>query len=410
MKSILLLIESLRINETSSGIVSSTFVKLMHSSGYHIKIVAPRTINYRISWLPGNIDIRLFNLPVRNQNLLDSIPKLRALPTYLTGLHSDFRRLINEWKSEICNELGMGKYDVIYVLGSGSEFAPHFAISEIDPDVPVVINFHDPFPMHLYPEPYRARRSRINKLLEKKIGNAIGMAYRISFPSEFLMDLMAKTFPLIKNKGFVLPHIGTELKDLPESGEDDLISLDSDKVNILHAGSLLGPRNPNQLLQSIMDIHNNRADLLKNVRFVFVGKMAKELKHFADNVVGDCIRFYDCRISYKKSLELISRADCMLVIEAISDFSPFMPGKLADIAFCEKPVIALTPKKSEIMRLLGDDYPYYSDLGDKQGITIAIIRFLSDFENQNVNKQSIKRIKEYVSIERNSLILNRILG
>lgn len=409
MKRILLLIESLRINETSSGIVSSTFVKLVYSLGYQIKIITPNTFKYKVNWLPENIDKTIFNLPDHKKCLLDGIPKLRAFPTYLTGFNSDFRALINKWKSIIYHELEIKKYDFIYVLGSGSEFAPHFAISEMNIGTPFILNFHDPFPMYLYPAPYKKERNRINKLLEKKIRLAISKAYKISFPSQMLMELMTEAFPLAKGKSFVIPHIGTELSNLPENENDKLIDLDTTKINILHVGSLLGPRNPQFLIQSIIDLNKTIPDLLKNVRFVFVGKIARELKHLAKTEIDDCIQFFDFRVSYRKSIELIRKSAGTLVIEAISDFSPFMPGKLADIAFLEKPVIALSPRNSEIMRLLGYDYPYWAELDNKKMITNAIVSFLSDFESANVNIQQIKRIKEYISIERNGMILKSIL-
>ena len=248
MKNLLVLIESLRINETSSGIVSSTFVKLLYSLNFNIRIITPNNTNYPIKWLPDGIEIHYLNNPTRKKRLLDYVPKLRAISTYMTGFHSSFRMLIEEWKLQITNELKVNNYDYIYVLGSGAEFAPHFAISELVVDVPVILNFHDPFPMHLYPIPYKTIRNLINKKLEKRTEKAIANAYKISFPSQLLMEMMTKTFPAIKEKGFVIPHIGTELLNLPDSKNDNLINLDRDKINFLHAGSLLGPRNPEYLI------------------------------------------------------------------------------------------------------------------------------------------------------------------
>ena len=409
MKNLLVLIESLRINETSSGIVSSTFVKLLYSLNFNIRIITPNNTNYPIEWLPDDIEIHYLNIPTRKKRFLDYIPKLRAISTYMTGFHSGFRKLIDEWKLQITHELKVNNYDYIYVLGSGTEFAPHFAISELVINVPVILNFHDPFPMHLYPIPYRAKKNLINRKLEKRTGKAIAKAYKISFPSQLLMEIMAKTFPTIKEKGFVIPHIGTELLNLPVSKNDSLINLDRGKINFLHAGSLLGPRNPAYLIHAIIDLGKSNPNLLKDVKFIFVGKIARELKHYAEKSLNNHIQFYDIRISYKKSLELIRGATCMLVIEAISDISPFMPGKLADIALYEKPIITLTPTNSEVNRLLGKNYPYHANLDNKNEIAKAIKRFILDFQNQKVNIKSIRELKEYVSVECNSLILKKNL-
>ena len=93
----------------------------------------------------------------------------------------------------------------------------------------------------------------------------------------------------------------------------------------------------------------------------------------------------------------------------IYDFNGFMPGKLADIAFYGKPIITLTPTNSEVNRLLGNNYPYHANLDNKNEIVKAIKRFILDFQNQKVNIESIRELKEYVSVERNAQILKKYL-
>jgi|WetSurMetagenome_2_1015567.scaffolds.fasta_scaffold14381_3 glycosyltransferase involved in cell wall biosynthesis len=410
MKKILLLVESLRINETSSGIVSSTFIKALYELKYKLTVVTPRNFNYPVTWLPDEITVHQFELPVVEKKFIDSIPKLRAVPTYLTGFHSSFRALIDKWKAEILSETGKNSYDYIYILGSGAEFAPHFAVSEMDISIPWIANFHDPYPWHVYPEPYKKKKGLIGRVLERKTRNIISRAYKVSFPSLLLMNHMAKTFPEIEGKGFVVPHIGIELNDLPGKEDDNLMSLQDNRINIVHAGSLLGPRDPQYLIRAILELKDQQPAILSKVNFIFIGKVARELKQIISGSSSENILFYDIRLSYKRSLEIIEKADCMMVIEAISNFSPFMPGKLADIALKEKPIIAFTPDNSEVMCLLGKNYPYHARLDSVDDIKNAIKRFLTDFNEKGPDLILVKNLKKYVSAGDNDSKLKSILN
>ena len=87
--------------------------------------------------------------------ILKKIPKVRALPTYLTGFSPEFKKLIDEWKQAIENQLKKEQYDLIIALGTGMSFAPHFALAELNPGIPWIANLHDPYPAHYYPPPYQ---------------------------------------------------------------------------------------------------------------------------------------------------------------------------------------------------------------------------------------------------------------
>lgn len=407
MKKILVLAESLRINETSSGIVSSTFIMLLKRAGYDLKVLTPNNISYPITWLE-DIPVHSFDKPVVMPTLIDYIPKVRAIPTYITGFSKSFRALIDKWQEEIELVITKESWDLIYVLGSGSEFAPHFAISEMNIDIPYVVNFHDPYPWHAYPEPYRKKKNWINSIHERKIRKVIKRASQASFPSQYLMELMQNTFMEIADKGFVVPHIGYTLENLIQFEGEENYQLDKSKINILHVGSLLGPRNPIFLLKAINQLVKENPWIKDEVRFILFGTIAKEHKALAKQENG-VIQFYDKRFSYSKSLELIEASSAVMVIEAIAAFSPFMPGKIADIVMHNKPIIALTPNKSEIMRLLGSSYTYHAELHNTEQIEQILLKILLDIKNNKIDLSAISEVKKYISIEENAKLLKQII-
>lgn len=410
MKNILVICEDLRVNDTSAGIGRSKLIYALHAAGYTIKVIVHNNFDYPVTWLPKEVTVRKFKISLTKTSVFDKIPKIKALPSYLTGFSKGFRNTVNHYKKEIEVELSLQTYDAIYTLGSGSAFAPHFALAEMKLDIPYYVNIHDPFPMHVYPEPYKKSKTWINALLEKKFAVVLKKAKGISFPSQLLMDDMAKTFASIKEKGFVIPHIGAALTSLPSENGDDDLELNASKINILHAGTLLGPRNPTYLLQAIGELNAEYPEIMEQVVFTFVGKVNKALTEVINSSKISNVTFLTSRFSYQKSLELISQSQASLVIEAISQFSPFLPGKIADIAYAGKPIISLSPKNSEVRRLLGSNYPYQTELDNVKEMKQILLQFINDYSNGTVNDKSIIALKNYVSVAHNSEILKQIFN
>lgn len=404
---LLVLAESLRINNTSSGIVSSTFISMLSKiENIEIQVITQNDFNEEIKWFNSNVNVIKFNIP-NKINFLEKIPKIRGLTSYIYGFNLHTRKIINEWENQISHHLNKSNFDYIFVLGSGMSFYPHFALLNLKTNIPVIINIHDPFPIHTYPIPYKKPRSIISSIQEKKFNIVLQKAYKITLPSRYLMESLIEFYPILVEKGIIIPHIGTFLNNLPAIEDDLKINLIKNKINILHAGSLLGPRNPVFLLKAIYNLLSNHQNLFENVHFTFIGGIAKEHQNIIiENKFKDSISFINQRISYAKSIELIKQSDAIFVIEAISSFSPFMPGKIADIVYHEKPIIALCPKNSETMRLLGIDYPYFSELDNVAKIENMLLNFINNFEKIS-NKVDLDILKNYISIKSNLEIINK---
>ena len=74
-----------------------------------------------------------------------------------------------------------------------------------------------------------------------------------------------------------------------------------------------------------------------------------------------------------------------------------MPGKLTDYINANKPIIALTSKNSETVRLLGNSYPYHTETDN----VIAIQEILESLWNKwlkgDLNKFENLELKKYTS-------------
>ena len=272
---------------------------------------------------------------------------------------------------------------------------------EIKTSIPWLANFHDPFPMSLYPEPYKASTNRIYKRQEKSTRDIIDKATFVSFPSLLLKEWMQSFFPNIKEKSIILPHVGMKLNNLPDLLIDHEVQLEPNKFNILHAGTLLGPRNIKSLFTAFERFINYDDEIKKHAVLNVLGKIAKEqVEIIASNKENCNLNIITDRVSYKRSLKLTVDANVSLIIEADSDISPFMPGKLADLIFLEKPILALTPKNSETLRILGHNYPFTSRVNDEEQIFIKLLELWYLWKEQKLELPEKNRLKDYVSAKR----------
>lgn len=398
---ILVVVESLRINETSSGIVSSTFLTaLSKDDELNITCLYDKAFDYELTWLENIELIQLHKRPYKQNSLINKIPKFRAISTYLTGIHPKDRHKILDWESGIKELLSQNQYDLIITLGSGSEFLPHHAMLGVKTATLWLANFHDPFPMSVYPEPYRKKRDIIQKKQELNTKRIIKRANFVSFPSILLKDLMQKHYGFPDTKSIILPHVGIHIENLPDSRNDTKVSLEEGKFNLLHAGTLLGPRKVDNLLQAFSRFIQSDKNKQEKSVLTILGKVAKEnFSSLETKLPNDNLRIITDRVSYKRSIELNKQADVSVIVEANTEFSPFMPGKLADLLFLEKPILLLSPKKSEVLRILGNQYEYYSESANEDRILKTLDKLWDSWIKNDLVLSNKKELKEYISGE-----------
>jgi len=409
MNRVLVICEDLRINNTSAGIGRSKLIKVIAQTANEVDIVVPNNFDYPVTWLPTNVNVNLITFPEVRTPYLLKFSKIKALYTYSFGLNYQDNFKKNRYKKYILELINKKEYDLIYLLASGSSFIPYYIFPSSEINIPYIANIHDPYPMHVYPEPYKHKASIVYKKQQKKFNKVLNGAYKITFPSQYLLEHMANFFPVINQKGIVIPHIGTNLANLQGGENDDKVTMSTNKINIIHAGNLLGPRNPQYLIQAINELNLENKEFANEVLFTFFGTFNKAHKKLIQTTNISNIVFNETRVSYKKSTELMAQADANLVIEAISNFSPFLPGKIAEIAFYQKPIIALSPKKSEVNRVLGNNYPYSSTLDDVAHIKSILLDFYNDFKSNTIDKTHINNLKKYVSVDKNFEIVNSFL-
>jgi len=393
---ILILAENLEVNRTSSGLRSNKQILIYQKYFNNVDVITSTPLNQ----FKQIQEVNYTTLTNSSKTLLEKIPKIAALPAYLNGLNFTARRIIGEWTQVIKSKLDKKNYSLIVSLGSGLSFVPAYAMLNIDKTLydNYIMFVHDPYPSHQYPPPYKKTSTYLYRNQAKLFGKALQKADIISFPSLRLQEWMAQFYNLTNQKQIIQPHLGLnmdELLTILPNLKTKKLPVYPDGINIVHTGTLLGPRTPIFLIEALKLLFEKHPESKHIVNLHIVGKMTRDWSE--ENLKAQNVYVHHHRYTYQESLEIQKSADVLLLLEAVSNVSPFMPGKLADYLIADKPILALTPKQSETTRILGKNYALLVENGKVEKIFEKLVVIYKSYKQSSLSQLTPEnRAKEYV--------------
>jgi hypothetical protein len=208
---------------------------------------------------------------------------------------------------------------------------------------------------------------------------------------------MGGYFPIFIKTGIVIPHQNSKYivqnSVLPSY-------FDSSKFNLLHAGNLLNARSPKGLIEGLKLFFERCPAAKKEVRLL---------------LIGSCLGFSEMVLDYQKDIPELFVHDGIIpfdvvyniqknttvniIMEAKSEISPFLPAKFPHCVEANKVILSLAPFHSEVKRLLGIDYQYWSEVDDVSKIA-KLIEELYNLWKENPENLFLNRIdlQEYLSV------------
>jgi hypothetical protein len=380
---VLVTAKALDLDRTSEGICTTKFLYCLLTAGFQVvclapaSAVAPEVLRHHGQWLRQIKLIPIENISPRNgqPDPEQNAPrgkvhparvwlrnKCGALSAYTTGFSLETWAEVRLWRRAIRKSLASEGPDIVFVRGAGLGFEPHLAMAGLRPLVPWIANYHDPFPVSRYPEPYRRRFFLISKMQERWNARIVTNSDAVSFPSLRLLEFMLRDeLASYQRKGVVIPHIIGSIPQASVKREGAEVEIGAGRFVILHAGTLLGPREPWGLLEAFHRFLAKDPARAANAELLLVGKVNcchKADPRWLQMTRTPRIRVVENRVSYPDSLDLLSKASVAVVLEAEAAESPFFPAKLTDYMLQGKPILALSPVKSVVSDILGSAYPY----------------------------------------------------
>lgn len=393
---ILVTCRTLKRDRTSEGICSSKFILALAERGYHVECLTsevPDESEAEMLLVEGAGRLRIWPVathetsnPWRTAARLQAVAarggrlirrfgdKCDAVAGYCTGWNGAFWNDVRTWRAAINSLCATTCPDAIVTRAAGNMFEPHIAMLGLDLRVPWIANYHDPYPISLYPEPYAKRTPILSARQEAIHYRILTQADALTFPSARLLDWVLRgPATQWKSKAFVVPHLASNLGVL--RNEPRGFGSQALGFSVVHTGTLLGHRDPEALIRGFLDFVDADSEKLDQAQLVLVGNINSKIRAGGclQAVVGHkSIVIREDRISYEAAMSLMKHSTAGIVLEARGAESPFFPAKLADICWLDKPVVAISPARSATRDLLGSTYPLFAAPGCSSDVTRAL--------------------------------------
>jgi len=281
---------------------------------------------------------------------------------------------------KVLNVLDTSNFHLVITLSQGESFVPHHAVLKSSRFHEKWLAYiHDPYPMACYPKSYAWDGPGTNQ--KKEFMQAVcDYASFLSFPSLLLSEWMQKFYRFDSKKVKIIPHqIDRVLKKKSELRHKSFF--DKKKFNLLYAGHLLSQRNPFPIIDAFnlfIDEYNGSFD---NCQLTFIGPVSSAWKNKLTEISSDHIKFYPTH-DFEFTIQLQQQASVNIIIEANDDHSPFLPAKFPHCVFSQRPMLVLSPLKSELRRILGETFPFISPPTDTQAILENIKQLYENWKEE----------------------------
>jgi hypothetical protein len=269
--------------------------------------------------------------------------------------------------------LKTGRFDLVYFSTATFFFFSLGAIWRRTKQAPYVLDFHDPWvrdKVHYETTKhvYKARLSRwIARFLEQYALRSASALVAVS--SQYIHDLNQRyqsTEMSWKKTGFseTIPF-GVFLHDFAIGKSQRIGNAEADdqqeiRLHYVGAGGNIMRKSFDLICRTLAQLRLNNVDGIHGVRIKLFGTTydwKEGEKRFLQEVagqhgVGDLVAEFPGRVSYRKSLEILSEADGVLVL-GVDDIG-YMPSKLYSYAASGKPLLACLRHSSNGFMALHD--------------------------------------------------------
>jgi len=332
----------------SENICSSKLALALMERGYDVSVVSRQDegFNYGTDWtepwLPLKAVTHEIRYPVgmRLGRVADVARAFGAMGFVLPGLRWARRAY------ELAMELhAQRKFDVI--LSRAPNDIAHVPALQIArrTGLPWIANWNDP-PMHLWPEPYAHRLSRLTEWMSIRLLEGVfRTATCVAFPSARLMKHVIRNAPATDGTmTTVIPHMGY-------GGSVPAATDCAGVFKICHAGNLSRERCPKTFLEGYAAFLS-KTSVQDRVALHVVGVEHPDMRTLAAAYGLNGSLTFSGGLPYLATMQRLAQSDLLLLVEAPCQEGIFLPSKLADYACLGKPVLAVSPSQGTVRDLL----------------------------------------------------------
>jgi len=412
LKKILIVVESIDVEDSSGSKANVALIQNLNKAGFEVLVYHYTRKEVK---LPGIVCVSikenrrspLFFLSRLERNSRDHLKLDMHKP--LQNIFGFSFTLFNDRNSIVAalRKIEGFNPDLVLTLSKGGSFRPHHALLKM-PELHKkwIAYMHDPYPMHHYPKPFTYTEPGSVKK-ENFIREISKKATFSAFPSKLLQEWMGNFYPDFLRSGFVIPH---QIIEISTEGIEFPIYFDPKSFNLLHAGNLLGARNPKGLAKAFSNFLIKFPEAKHHSKLIFLGGNNKRLLNMETKNIEN-IYVSEEYVSFEQVFKMQQHAAVNIILEAKAEISPFLPGKFPHCVQADKPILLLGPPKGEARRLLGENYKFWAEIDDLDGITKSIenlyLQWCKSPQDFRLNRPELSK---YLTVSNLKTIIEKILS
>ena len=392
--------QDLRISGTSQGVISRSFLG-------KLRISYPDAIIDVVYVKTYEREDRLDLLPV---NSIESHLISTKIPFFIKFVNRFYWRIFHESLNEryfigkyakILGSIDYKKYDHIFIRSGGTDHEMILATRNLPILKKSIVNFHDPFPLFWYVGS-QSKFSFLELFRLKRICEVVWQSKVCSSPAQMLSNDLEHLYGSRK-KFYTYPH--QFCASVFDFSDNQQVLKKTKKVTISYHGAIMFGRDIEIVLDAYQDLIKNNALFKENTEFVcrFRGvNLALLVKKYekTDNIVLlDTLNFSN------SSNEQIHEADIFIILENGPLYSNTLMGKAPFLAALKKPILTLSPERSEIRGLIKNE-KYIATMDNKTEIKQKLENLIKE---RLISEEDVFPFGDYFSDKNFKIMLDKVL-
>lgn len=368
----LIIAQDLRVSGTSEGIVSRSFLA-------KLRIAYPESIIDVVYLKQHPSDDQLDLLPIDSieTHILDL--KISFLTKWINKpywrlFHVSLKdEYIHSVYASYIAKIDFKPYDHIFIRSSGLDHEIILATDNLPILKKAIVNFHDPYPLPWYVGTQKLM-TNLDLFRIKKMAAIVAQAKTCSSSAHYMSHDLQYLYAS-KKKFYTLPHqFDASVFDL--SDKQQILSK-TKKVTISYHGAIMFGRNVDILLDAYQELIENNILYKENTEFILRLK-GQEINRLHKKYVSiKNIHIFDTLNFSNSSNEQIYETDIAIILENGPIYCNILVGKAPFLAAYNKPVLSISPAKSELRNIITDQ-KYIAAMDNKEEIKIELEQLIMD--------------------------------
>ena len=362
----LIIEQDLRVSGSSQGIISRSFLAKLRKS-------YPKSVIDVLYLKHSNSDDDLHLLPV--DNIETHVVNIK-IPFFVKWVNKLYWRLfhvslndehIHKVYSSYIKKVKYNLYNHIFIRSAGIDHEIILATHNLPILKKAIVNFHDPHPLPWYVGSNMAF-SKLYLFRLKKIIEVVQQAKTCS-SSAYFMSRDLEHLYISRKQFYTLPHqYDPNVFDLSDK---EHILKKTKKVAISYHGAIMFGRNADIILDAYKELINENEIYKEHTEFIMRLKSGENPRLRNKYISIANIQILDTLNFSNSSNEQIHETDIAIILENGPLYCNILVGKAPFLAAYKKPILVLSPKRSELRNYIIDQ-KYIAAMDSKEEIKLKL--------------------------------------